>query len=280
MDLVHDVKDSPTEMELLKSAVLEFLKSYDVRDHGYRELSNSSEVSVRTLKRIVSNNSDTRPYPQTCLSIYRAILGEDSDNAILKRVHPVMKSFLSKCLDSHVYNSTSAHEPKKDIVFSKKVSLAIREDGVYRELFAIIQTRNLKLEEVQKKYGDYGLKKLREMEQDGVLQVLESGTITRGLVQYSEDDQTSYQLSRMLSQDFYNVEKCPQRGENIHRVALGPVNKMTYNEILKVQDRAAKEIFALTTEKANAGEVPVWSINMTDTTSESFLNPEKEGGEL
>lgn len=162
------------------------------RKKGLQLISRKTGIHEKTLLRLLSK--EHKPGYLTVYKLYRYILQTESDTEIIKRVHPVIASYLKK------------HNPKNTsdgIEYSVNIEQEILKDRTFSEIFFMAGSGNITKAEIKELYGLNGLQILEKMLRLGVLQKITSDEFTIGQVQANLSTETLKVCGLRLVESFY-----------------------------------------------------------------------------
>jgi hypothetical protein len=242
------------------------LNSFPNRAIAIKKLSQGMLLNEKTLKRIIKGSHS--PTYQTILKMYRYLLATTSDRETVLR----MPELLSQTVTRDFENFSLAD---KEADFSTEIDFYLESDSVFRSIYVETATGTVHKQTIGYEHGVHGLKTLVYMKDMDVIKEIEPDIFASSQKRASLTPRAAHHIARYLVDNKFDPEKCNLSGENFYQVVFEGIDTNSYNELLKI-DWEAKEKRLEILKKAKKGNVKFWSLNFTDTLSESCIYDENK----
>ena len=240
------------------------LSSFGKRSSGLKTLSEEADLSTRTLRRILDDN--TTPSTNTVIKIYEYLLNTNYHHELISKLPTVIREqIFSRENDIRILSDKKS--------YSSKVDELINTDSVFRALYLQSATGEIKRSFVSFKYGQHGAEVLDSMVSLRVLKKVKENIYTSGTLRANLRNSTIISLGKNLIDNNLTVEHLDLLGENSASIYFQAIDKETYNNILKVDLEAnlkKKELLST----AKEGNVKMWSFACVDTLDEKPIYEE------
>lgn len=254
---LEQVTPSQDIRDVIRQKIEEYIQDFDSREQGIFSLAKLSKVSDRTIYRLLSPDEKINPQRSTLYNLVAVLLNSNNDEEFLSNVQILLQ-------DRGISSILNDQKVEKVKLAPLEVTRFLKSDQTARILFLSVLHKRMDIEQVQSEFGNMGLLTLKKLEVFGVFRVSETGEIIH-LKEIYFDDECDLLLFNDLLSHCYKLENLDVPGSNMHRYLFGRVNKVTYNELLKIDQKAFLEKKALLENFANEGEIPFWSISAIDT---------------
>jgi len=252
---------SAHSLEALKDQVakdlLKKLEDYANPKIGQRLLAQKMNISERTLSRLI--NLENRPTYQTLLKIYRVIFDSTNDAYILEVCPQIVEKEIRK------HNPTIIED---GVNYSDDIESEIIHDRVFCEIYFLAATSPLSRELVQYRYGLHGMETLEKMCEMRALKLNNEGLYIQGSLSPNLSASTLKRVGLNLTQKFSKPLNTQVGGENLIGFYADGLDEKTYDEWLKIDERAFREKVRLSNEAGAKGEIRAFTFMVTDTMSE------------
>lgn len=218
-------------------------------------LASRSNIPVSTLRRISLGQQKSEIAPHTVLNLTSYLLKEKNLTDLLKKVDPVIKEYLEKHFGQFIFSSEQR-------VYDVDLNTYLQDQHRYFIYKLAANHNGTSLMEVMELFGRQGEVKIQDMlNLDLIFE--EGGRLHAKNKDFSLDLKVaSTHLPELVR--FYKPETLGQ-GLNLLYSMSESMNREAIAEIKKIQREAASKIAAIMDDKNNKGEVPYFSLNLTET---------------
>ncbi len=239
----------------LKQIVDDYLRSHP--SLTLNALATRSNTSATTLRRIVSQGSKSEVSPHVVLSIVSYIYKEKRISTLLKVTTGSIKETLEKHFSSFIFENTEhTYDEELNRQLSDKTSYLIYKLAANRS--------GVLVDEISVYFGKSGIQKAEELKEKGMIHQI-------GDHFHARDKNFTLDLSIAKKHigalvDFYKINRVSE-GKNLFYSMSESVNEQTITEIKNIKKEAIKKIQNLLSDPKSNGQVPYFSIFLSDTMS-------------
>lgn len=251
------VETSPQERLAILSELKDAITSYlEVNKNlSLNAIACRSNVSEPTLRRIKKGEVKTLPRINTIVDILSIIYKERNISSLIQKCGPHLKSYLSKVF-SVLMDTEAAYE--NDTGLSK-----VLQDSTSYLIYKLAANRiGIKREQVQRNFGELGLKKLSDLERKGLVFEM-VGSYHARTKSFCLDDDLFIQNFKSVA-DFIRIEEGPARGDNLFYNLSESVSEEGYQKIMAIQRQALKEIVSILNDKKFVGDKQAFVLSTVD----------------
>lgn len=219
-------------------------------------LASRSNIPVSTLRRISLGQQKSDIAPHTVLNLTSFLLKEKNLVTLLTKVDPVIKEYLEKHFGQFIFSSEQR-------VYDVDLNTYLQDQHRYFIYKLAANHNGSTLMEVMELFGRQGEAKVLEMINLGLLIEDNAGRIHAKNKDFSLDLKVaSSHLPELVR--FYKPETLAQ-GLNLFYSMSESMTKEAIIEIKNIQREAANKIAAIMDDKNNKGDIPYFSVNLSET---------------
>ena len=226
------------------------LAPYKNKDIGLRILSNKTQISEKTLKRMLK--AESTPHGLTLQRFYEYFFKLISNEENYKPIHKKIKEVLEK---------VSIYKKHK---IDGELEKELQENKVFRDLFLFTRTGPVYKEWVLEQYGLFGLEVVGKMIQHDLLIEREKNVYVEGALSISKSSETLKKIILDLIKDHLHTEKLQEYGHNIAFYAMEGVNDQSLEEILSLTEDYKRKVAAVVLRPENKGSNRVFALSVVD----------------
>ena len=250
MEVVISRDDLITQLSEL---INNYLKKYP--QISVNALAARSNIPVSTLRRISLGQQKSEIAPHNVLNLTSYILKEKNLSSLLHKVNPVIRDYLERHFGQFIFS-----EEKR--TYDVDLNSCLKDQHRYFIYKLAANHRGTTLMEVMELFGRQGEVKVEEMLQMGLL-IEEDGKLHAKDKNFSLDlEVASSHLPELVR--FYKPETLGL-GLNLFYSMSESMNKEAIAEIKNIQREAAKKIAAIMDDVNNRGDIPYFTINLSET---------------
>lgn len=247
----------PSEKRTLHSEVIEailfLLKQYKDQKKGLRILSNKMGIHEKTLNRIL--NGENKPGYQTIFKIYRVYFNEYNDAKVLELVPEVIRQFLLK-------NNAQVFSPEKN--YSTIADMELQKNPIVSELYIIAATGSVSRDEIEFRFGNYGIELLNRMLEKNLLQETHKDIFVTGLNHPVFTGDTIVAVGSAMVAGHAKPSNGEELDKNFISFFAEGLSPEGYQQWLAIDQDAYKKKYELTRESKNLGSVRAFTFMISE----------------
>ena len=219
-------------------------------------LANRSGVAATTLRRLMQDENHSVLAPHTVLSLVSYLLKEKRISNLLKKIDGPVGDFLRKSFDQFIFDDSVKHEISSDLnsILKDKTNYLIYKLAANQCGTTILEIKSL--------FGLVGLKKLNELISLNWIYADDEDHLHAKEKNFSIDLALAHQHAHALI-DQYKPEAV-DRGYNLFYSLSEGMNEDGIQKIKVIEKDAVKKIFELMNDPEMQGELPYFSIILSD----------------
>jgi len=236
--------------ERIKEDLLKLLSQYRSHDIGVRLLADKMQIAEKTLKRILTSN--TEPQYNTIKRFYNHFLSLYPENTELDLIKGFIKS--EQLHDSENGNC--------------ELEGQLKDNQVFRSIFLYTRTGTVTREWILSEFGKYGLEVLQNMISQNVVLEVDKNVYGQGAVGVHKGPETLKKIIEELIRHHLCAERLSIRGLNTAFYAIEKVDLETKLNILKLSEEYKKRVIELIERGAGKGDERLFTTLCIDTLKE------------
>lgn len=240
------------------------LKNSNQIKNRIRFITEKIGIDKKTLSRLIEQKG--RPNYITVLKIYRFILSEYDDSLLMEKVPSCIRDYLKQANPENL---------KKHTTKSTHVDEELRRNPIYLEIYVLAGTGPITAEEIQQRYGAYGLKIIHSMLQAQVLVRSQKNSLVLGPHQAALSPESFLQLGLALTHSFAKPQNSYELDKNVIAFYAEGLSTAAYQEWLRIDQLAFREKIKIAEQDTAKGDCRAFTFLVTDT----FVNPSEENKE-
>lgn len=250
----NEIKNLATTLEVEISLVLESLLSqFKDRKKGIRIISKKMGIHEKTVIRLLNN--ENRPGYQTVFKIYRVFFNEFNDAKVLELVPEVVRDYLIKCNPQELI-------PNKN--YSPLADLELQKNPIVSEIYIIAATGPVGLEDIETRFGNYGVSLLNKMLENKLLCEVHKHVYITGDVRPVFTGETILSVgSTMIANHAKPLDEDVNWNNYISFYAEG-INEETYRKWIEIDEEAHNKKLELARDSANFGNTRAFTFMITE----------------
>jgi hypothetical protein len=246
---VDIIKNWPRD-QVVKDLKFLLEKYFSNRTLGLRVISEKTNISKKTLLRILGQ--DTKPNQQSVMRFYEYYFQVVEDEA-LSMQHRWIKEYFLSVLNKH-YGSVDGYLEKK-----------LESDLIFRKLYIRLSMFEISKSEVQKKFGDYGIEVISEMQKMRVVESTDDRVFRlRPEASISKSPSALKKMIIELNQDFLSQDSLSEVNKNSAFYFCENISESAYQTILEASEELKKTIRKILSSSDSRGDVPFFITTTID----------------
>ena len=194
-----------------------------------KDFAKNTNVSLRTLERLLEDNKKTVPHVRTIVDIYSQLYNATSLAEIITKVSPLVSEFIKK---NHTQFAVKDHEVS-DISSNSAVQTALTSSTIFNQIYIMTNgVYGTDLATIREYFGISGLKHLDEMIKLGFIEIDDNDQIKRKK-KLTWDRSIRKNFIKTILNDVYEDENTDTELSNYMGVAIGDVTPEDYIKIRK-----------------------------------------------
>lgn len=219
-------------------------------------LASRSNIPVSTLRRISLGQQKSDIAPHTVLNLTSFLLKEKNLVNLLEKVDPVIKEYLEKHFGQFIFSSEKR-------VYDVDLNSYLQDQHRYFIYKLAANHNGSNLMEIMELFGRQGESKVAEMLNLGLLLEDDKGRLHAKNKDFSLDLKVAASHLPELTR-FYKPETLGQ-GLNLFYSMSESLTREAIIEIKNIQREAANKVAAIMDDKNNKGDIPYFSVNLSET---------------
>lgn len=248
-------------LQILQSELKKEFKKYPSLTIAFKRTAKNTQVSQRTLKRIV--NGTHTPNFQTLLKVYRYLTGSLNDRDTFLKMPKILQESVAR-------EYTNFSLQNKNAQFLPEVDLYLQDDSVFRGIYIETAAGLIHRDKVGFEYGQHGLRVLDKMLELDIIKEIEPDVFASSSRRAQLDPESITKIARFLLENKFNPDKLDLNGENFAQILIEGVDKETYNKLLALDHGLIQKRVEII-KNGNRGEIKYWMINFIDTLSKDLI---------
>ena len=262
-----EVQTFSTVNEQLRNLIEEYLANHT--SLTLNALAERSKVAATTLRRLMQGEQGGQLAPHSVLSLVSYLLKEKRLSSLLTKVDGPVGELLRRSFDQFIFSEDTKHEVSQDL------NTLFQDRQIYLIYKLAANQCGTSTAEVVEQFGSVGLQKLQYLIEQGVILKDKENRLHAKQKNFSVDLTLAHNLSHSLL-DFYkplDVEK----GLNLFYSLSEAMTLEGIKKIKGIEKEAVKKIFEVMNQKQFQGEIPYFTIVLSDVLGST---PEKPEGVL
>lgn len=235
------------------NAIKTLLSQYKDPKKGLRILSGKMDIHEKTLNRIL--NGENRPGYQTVFKIYRVFFNEYNDAKVLELVPEIVRQFLLK-------NNAQILSAEK--TYSTIADIELQKNPIVAEIYIIAATGPISLDEIEFRFGNYGIELLNKMVEKNLLQETHKNIYVTGNNHPVFSGDTIVSVGSAMIASHAKPALADVLNKNFISFYAEGLSEETYQQWLAIDQRAYKEKFELTRDPKNLGSVRAFTFMISE----------------
>ena len=229
------------------------LSQYKDRKKGIRILSKKMGIHEKTVIRLLNN--ENRPGYQTVFKIYRVFFNEFNDAKVLELVPEVVREYLIKSNSQEIIAN-------KD--YSPLADLELQKNPIVAELYVIAATGPVALDDIEYRFGKYGIELLYKMIEKGLLSEVHKNVFIIGDFHPVFSGETIISVGSTL----INNHAKPAAGEEVMNNYIAfyaeGLNEKAYEQWITIDEEAYSKKLEIARDNNNLGEFRAFTFMVTE----------------
>jgi hypothetical protein len=237
----------------ISNAIESMLGQFKDRKKGLRILSTKMGIHEKTLNRIL--NKENKPGYQTVFKIYRVFFNEYNDAKILNLVSENVRDFLQK---------SNSQELTGDKNYTTNADLELQKNPIISELYIIAATGPITHDQVEYRFGKYGIELLVKMLEKGLLHEAQKNVYIIGNNHPVFSGETIVSIGSAMIAGHAKPSSGEEMGNNFISFYAEGLSPEAYNEWLAIDQKANQKKFELSRDPKNLGSVRAFTFMITE----------------
>lgn len=236
-----------------KNCLNELLSKFNDKKIGLKKLSQKTGVHERTLNRLLNN--ENKPNYQTINRIYKYYYNEFQEQELLKLVPLEVRDYLIKFSVQQTDEKTIHH----DFVDKK-----IQENPVLAEIYILIGMGPVTQDEIELRFGQYGLSILSELLSENIVKKTEGNIYLLGERQALYDIPTILKTGLIMARNHFNIENAYVLDQNHIGFLAESLTDEEYHQWLTIDQEAYLKKAEIMKSKKSNGTNRAYTFMITD----------------
>lgn len=253
-------QDKPT-LSLEKQLALDlqnYLNQFPNEKFAMRIVSQETGLNQKTIKRLL--NCENKPTHQTLLKLYALFFQLDDYQEVLKKVPFVIKERIQN------------YSPDEEVLGKKRKCQTgllemLKNEPLASELVILAALMPIQMSTICFRYGDYGLKVLKQLKNAGILVEQEKDCYIMAPQGPEFDAECLKLLGLHFTQRFSKTSQAKVHNLNILSFYAECLNEKGKQEWLKVDTESFYKKVEIAKSPENKGTIPMFTFTTTDTIS-------------
>jgi hypothetical protein len=259
-----DVNNYSSVNEQLREMITSFLSRHPALT--VNALAGRSGVAPTTLRRLIQDESRSEVAPHSVLALVSYLLREKKLSKLIHIVEGPVGELLRKSFDQFIYD-----ENESDHLIENELNEIFKDKLNYLIYKMAANQCGVTLEELKDSFGLFGLKKLEELINKGLVIQDENGLFHAREKNFSVDLKRAHELTHVLVDQFKPDDV--HKGYGLFYSLSEGLNDKGINEVKKIELEAVKKIHTVMNNKEFIGSIPYFSIVLSDVLG---LTPNEE----
>ena len=253
----HSLREHPkiTITEQLAKDIEGFLSRFSNESFAVRLLAKKSGVNEKTIKRLLGQKN--KPSYPTLFRLYLVLTDSNSENELLDRTPKIVSRFLKDKRST----SVNVTVPTNEFDFFK----AIEEQPLVGELYVLAATGELQRNNVLKLYGQFGMEIVEFLVKQDLLKQVNTNVYTLSPNGPVFDGKVIKSLGGHFLKRFSKPSNASLKGQNALGFYADTLNEAGYQKWLSIDEKAFYEKVKLAKDEAYQGDIPAFTLGVTDT---------------
>lgn len=242
--------------EILKQIRLDLrssLNTFNDPKKGIRIIANKTGIHEKTLKRILTE--ERRPTYLTVFRFYRFKLTARNDQEVMTNSPTIIAKYLEQC------NPQTIDEK---VTFTSEIDRELKTNSVFGEIYLLLGCGVVTLDEVQDRFGHYGVSILKKMEKLKMAKEMRTGIYELGTNICPLSSESVLFLGNHLSFNYASSDRGDMAGSNFHGLYVEGLSFEGLQQWLKIDQDAFKKKTDLLKDKRNLGNLKTFTYMVTD----------------
>ncbi len=258
-------KNSAFETLSLSESVIfalnDLLMEFKDKKKGLRILSKKMGIHEKTLTRIL--NGENRPSYQTVFKIFRVFYNEFNDSKVISLVPNSVKDFLIQNIPQDLTSGQN---------FTSDADLELQKNPIVAEIFILAATGALQLDEIQYRFGKYGVDLVSKLIEKNILNEIHKDVFILGKNQPVFNGDTIVAVGKTMIEAHAKPKNGDELDQNFISFFAEGVSEEAYQEWLAIDQDAFQKKFNLVKDKKKLGKKRVFTFMITEQINEIQLN--------
>lgn len=209
MDIIQENDHSPRSSSKdfiqvhAKNILEELLQNFRDKKIGLKKISTKTGIHERTLARLL--NLENKPNYQTLIRLYKCYFNEYNESELLNLLPNEIQIYLKKYTLS---------QTNRDILLSDNIDKKIQENPVMNEIYILAGTGPFSAEEIELRFGQYGLNLIEEMVRENILLKAEENIFILGNNQANFNILTILKSGLIMAKNHFNTVNAYELDKN------------------------------------------------------------------
>jgi hypothetical protein len=224
-----------------------------------------SGVAATTLRRLMQNEDKGELAPHSVLALVAYLLREKKISKILKMIDGPVADLLNRCFDQFIFDESADH----------KIDVSLNELFKDRTTYLVYKLAanncGISIDEIKNTFGLIGLKKINDLLDKGLLQTDDQGRLHAKEKNFAVDLTLAHQLTHSLVDHYKPTDvDC---GLNLFYSLSEGLTEAGIKKIKEIEIEAVKNVYEIMNEKKNHGDIPYFSLFMSDVLGLTPVQP-------
>lgn len=261
-----DVEKNMARLMEAKDLLIKKLDEYPSRKIGFKMISKGSDISERTLRRIIAG-THTISF-QTVFKLYKYLFALLNDKDTFDKMPKAMQDFIIKDYANFSLSNDNAK-------WLPVIDDYLITDSIFRGIYIETACGQTSKEKIAFEYGQQGIRILEKMCNLNVIKELEPNIYVSSTDRAALRPKVLKHLSQTLIESYFHEDKLDLEGENFSQILMEGVDKETYNNLLKFDYEAKNERIKII-KNGKKGNIKYWMVNIIDTLSKELIYRDNE----
>jgi len=243
---------SDLQAEIVK-AISTLLCQYKDPKKGLRILAKKMGIHEKTLNRILQG--ENRPGYQTVYKIFRVVFNVYNDAQVLQMAPASVRQFLEKA-------TVQVLSPEKN--YTPLADLELQRNPIGTEIFVLAGTGPIRLEQIQERFGAYGLEILGKLKSKGLLEERQKGLFVTGRNHPVFDGEMILAAGSVMTASHAKPQMTDERKQNFVSFYAEGLTTQAYQAWIRADEEAYQKKLAIAREPTNLGSVRVFTFMVTE----------------
>ncbi len=261
-----DAAENMARLMEVKELLIKKLDEYPSRKIGFKMIAKGSDISERTLRRIVAG-THTISF-QTVFKLYKYLFALLNDRDTFDKMPKAMQDFIIKDYANFSLSNDDAR-------WLPVIDDYLASDSVFRGIYIETACGQVSKEKIAFEYGQQGIRILEKMCNLNVIKETEPNIYVASTDRASLRPKAIKHLSHTLVESYFHEDKLDLQGENFSQILMEGVDQETYNKLLRFDYEAKNERIKII-KNGKKGNIKYWMVNIIDTLSKELIYKDNE----
>ncbi len=241
----------------LKQTLDSMLSSFKDKKIGQKKLAKKIGIHERTFERLYL--FENKPSYQTLLKVYKCFFNQYNDSELIKLLPVETAYYIEKFIIQK-----SVQRKDQPTQLKNNVDQKIQDNPILAELYIMAGTGPLYKQEVEIRFGQYGLTLINEMLEDNILKKIDESIFVLGDNLADFDIPTILKAGLIMTKNHFDKEAAYELNQNHIGFLAEGLTSEEYHQWLTIDQEAYLKKAELIKNKKTNGFIRAYTFMVTD----------------